>query len=170
MALMPEAGDGKILEGYVGVKDERLRASAAEGLGRINKAELKPLIEKIWKEDDKMQPRLAAAFGLVLNGETATTDEAPLRYLVNTLNSVSYRDVAVAYLMEAALDQKVAKALFGPLEQGMKDEKIQLSRVLGASNEADAVPVLEKTSRESDAEVAQEGLRALRSLRARLKI
>lgn len=170
LALMPEASDNTILAGYLTSKDDRLRASAAEGLGRINRADLKPSIEKVWKEDEKMQPRLAAAFGLVLDGEIATTDEAPLRYLINTVNSGSYRDVAVAYLVEAARDQKVAQALYGPLEQGTKDEKIQLSRVLGMSGEADAVPVLEKTSRDSDGEVAQEGLRALRSLRARLKI
>lgn len=170
LALMPEPTDNKILETYLGSKDDKLRASAAEGMGRIHNTELKPAIEKVWKEDEKMLPRLAAAFGLVLNGELATTDEAPLRYLINTLNSGNYRDVAVAYLHEAARDQKVAQALYGPLEQGTKAEKIQLSRVLGASGEADAVAVLEKTSRDSDAEIAQEGLRALRSLRARLKI
>lgn len=170
LALMPEANDNKVLETYLGSKDDKLRASAAEGLGRIQRAELKPAIEKVWKEDEKMLPRLGAAFGLVLNGELATTDEAPLRYLINTLNSGNYRDVAAAYLFEAARDQKVAQALYGPLEQGTKAEKIQLSRVLGASGEADAVAVLEKTSRDSDAEIAQEGLRALRSLRARLKI
>ena len=170
LALMPEATDNKILEAYLDSKDDKLRASATEGLGRIQSNELKTAIEKVWKEDEKMLPRLAAAFGLVLNGELASTGEAPLRYLINTLNSGNYKDVAVAYLYEAARDQKVAQALYGPLEQGTKAEKIQLSRVLGASGDPDAVAVLEKTSRDSDAEIAQEGLRALRTLRARLKI
>ncbi len=170
LALMPEATDNKILEAYLDSKDDKLRASATEGLGRIQSNELKTAIEKVWKEDEKMLPRLAAAFGLVLNGELATSGEAPLRYLINTLNSGNYKDVAVAYLYEAARDQKVAQALYGPLEQGTKAEKIQLSRVLGASGDPDAVAVLEKTSRDSDAEIAQEGLRALRTLRARLKI
>lgn len=170
LALMPEATDNKILEAYLDSKDDKLRASATEGLGRIQSNELKTAIEKVWKEDEKMLPRLAAAFGLVLNGELASTGEAPLRYLINTLNSGNYKDVAVAYLYEAARDQKVAQALYGPLEQGTKAEKIQLSRVLGASGDTDAVAVLEKTSRDSDAEIAQEGLRALRTLRARLKI
>ncbi len=170
LALMPEATDNKTLEAYLDSKDDKLRASATEGLGRIHSNELKTAIEKVWKEDEKMLPRLAAAFGLVLNGELATSGEAPLRYLINTLNSGNYKDVAVAYLYEAARDQKVAQALYGPLEQGTKAEKIQLSRVLGASGDPDAVAVLEKTSRDSDAEIAQEGLRALRALRARLKI
>lgn len=170
LALMPEATDNKMLEAYLDSKDDKLRASATEGLGRIHSNELKTTIEKVWKEDEKMLPRLAAAFGLVLNGELATSGEAPLRYLINTLNSGNYKDVAVAYLYEAARDQKVAQALYGPLEQGTKAEKIQLSRVLGASGDPDAVAVLEKTSRDSDAEIAQEGLRALRALRARLKI
>ena len=34
----------------------------------------------------------------------------------------------------------------------------------------DAEPYLDKTSRDSDSDVAQEGLRALRTLRARLKL
>jgi len=60
--------------------------------------------------------------------------------------------------------------LYKPLEQGTRDEKIQLSRILAASGDEASIPYLEKTSRDADSEVAGEGLRALRSLRARLKV
>jgi hypothetical protein len=117
-----------------------------------------------------MLPRLAAAFALVLGGEIETAPDTPLRYLINTLNSASYQEVAQSYLVEAARRPAVCQALYQPLDQGTKGEKMQLSRILGASGEGDAIPYLDRVSRDSDIEVAQEGLRALRSLRARLKL
>ena len=54
--------------------------------------------------------------------------------------------------------------------QGTREEKIQLSRVLAVSGDEGSIPVLDQMSRDSDSEVAQEGLLALRSLRARLKV
>jgi hypothetical protein len=56
------------------------------------------------------------------------------------------------------------------MEVGTRDEKIYLSRVLSASGDSDSVPYLDKASHDTDNDVAQEGLRALRSLRARLGI
>lgn len=170
LALMPEPADSALLQGYLAAKEDRLRASAAEGLGRIGSPELKPAIEKLWNDEEKMLPRLAAAFGLVLEGDVTTADASPLRYLINTLNSATYREVAQSYLVEAARRPGVSRALYKPLEEGSRDEKIQLARTLAASGEDEAVPYLEKTSRDSDGDVSQEGLRALRSLRARLKI
>jgi hypothetical protein len=117
-----------------------------------------------------MAPRLASAFGLVLDGDLALDEDAPLRYLINTLNSSANKDVAVAYLVEAARQPKVRSALYGPIGQGTREEKIQLSRVLAVSGDESSVPYLEKMSRDQDNDVAQEGLRALRSLRARLKV
>lgn len=170
LALMPEQSDATLLNGYLVSKDDKLRASGAEGLGRLADPASKPALEKLWKEEDKMLPRLAAAFALVMEGDTATSEEGPLTYLTNTLNLTAWREVASAYLEEAARNPAVANALYKALETGTKEEKIQVSRILATSGDADAVPYLEKTSRESDSEVAQEGLRALRSLRARLKL
>jgi HEAT repeat protein len=170
LALMPEPGDKALLQSYLTAKEDKMRASAAEGLGRIPDPSNRPLLQNVWHEDEKMLPRLAAAFGLVMGGDLDLSEEAPFRYLINTLNSSAYRDVAQAYLVEAARRPDVRNALYKPLEQGTRDEKIQLSRVLAASGDEGSVPFLEKTSRDSDSEVAQEGLRAMRSLRARLKI
>lgn len=174
LALMPGSGDRALLQSYLGSKEDRMRASAAEGLGRIGAlmgdASDKAALERTWHEEQKMLPRLAAAFGLTLEGDLDLGEEAPFRYLINTLNSSASREVAAAYLTEAARKNEVRNALYKPLEQGTRDEKIQLSRILAASGDGASIPYLEKTSRDADGEVAQEGLRALRSLRARLRI
>jgi HEAT repeat protein len=170
IALMPDPSDAPLLRSYLSSKDDKLRAAGAEGLGRIGDPSDKPALEQAWKEEEKMLPRLAAAFGLVMEGNLDLAEDAPLRYLVNTLNSSAYKDVASAYLIEAARREPVLDALYRPLDGGTRDEKIQLSRILAASGDRGSVPYLEKLSRDQDGEVAQEGLRALRSLRARLKI
>jgi hypothetical protein len=139
-------------------------------LGRIGDPADRAALEETWKSEEKMLPRLGAAFGLVLDGDLALGEDAPLRYLINTLNSASYKDFAVAYLTEAARKQSVRDMLYQPIEQGTRDEKIQLAKILSASGDEKSIPYLEKVSRDPDADVAQEGLRALRSLRARLKV
>jgi len=170
IALMPESVDHSVFRGYLTSKDDKLRAAAAEGLGRLNEPADKSVLEEMWKDEGKIAPRLAAAFALVNEGDLSVGEEAPLRYLINTLNSSAYKDVASAYLIEGARNANVRNALYTPMEQGTRDEKIGLSRVFAASGDGAAIPYLEKLSRDQDNEVAQEGLRALRSLRARLKV
>jgi HEAT repeat protein len=170
IALMPDPQDRPLLQSYLTSKDDKLRAAGAEGLGRIGDPADKKSLEKTWQEEEKMLPRLASAFSLVMEGNLSLADDAPLRYLLNTLNSAAYRDVASAYLIEAARRPAVRNALYKPLEQGTRDEKVQLSRILSASGDEASIPYLEKISHDQDSEVAQEGLRALRSLRARLKV
>jgi hypothetical protein len=170
IALMPTPADRSLFQRYLGSKDDKLRASAAEGLGRIGDPADRASLQKTWKDEEKMPPRLASAFGLVLDGNLDVGEDGPLRYLINTLNSAAYKDVAAAYLVEAARQPKVRNALYGPIDQGTREEKIQLSKILSASGDEASIPYLEKVSRDQDSEVAQEGLRALRSLRARLKV
>ncbi|HVV46987.1 MAG TPA: HEAT repeat domain-containing protein, partial [Bryobacteraceae bacterium] len=170
IAMMPQMQDRELFLRQIGSKDEKMRAAAAEGLGRIgNPADL-PALEKLWHDEDKMQPRLAAAFGLVMEGRIDLSEEGAFRYLLNTLNSAANDQIAYAYLVEAARRKPVLAALYAPIDQGTRDEKIYLARVLAASGDKNSVPFLEKVSRDPDNDVAQEGLRALRSLRARLGI
>jgi len=170
IALMPTPADRPMFQRYLSSKDERLRASAAEALGRIGDPGDRVALENTWKDEEKMTPRLASAFALVLDGNLDLGEDAPLRYLINTLNSAAYKDIAVAYLVEGARQPKVRSALYGPIGQGTREEKIQLARVLAVSGDETSIPYLEKVSRDQDNDVAQEGLRALRSLRARLKV
>jgi len=84
--------------------------------------------------------------------------------LINNLNSAFYRDVAFAYLVETARDPQVRAAIYPAIATGTKDEKISLARVLGRSGDKESIPYLQKLSNDTDAQVAQEGLRALRTL------
>jgi HEAT repeat protein len=170
IAMMPEPQDRDLLLREMGARDERLRAAAAEGLGRIGNPADEPALSKLWHDEEKMLPRLGVAFALVMDGQLDLAEDSPFRYLVNTLNQASYHDVAYAYLVEAARRKPVLQALYGLIAPGTRDEKIYLSRILAVSGDANSVPYLDKTSHDPDNDVAQEGLRALRSLRARLGI
>lgn len=170
IAMMPEPEDHDLLTRQLSQKDDKQRASAAEGLGRLGNAADAPELEKLWREEEKMLPRLGSAFALVMQARFEVTETSPFRYLVNTLNSASYREVAYAYLMEAARRPAVLQALYEPMGQGTRDEKIYLARALAASGDQSSIPMLDKASRDTDQEVAKEGLRALRSLKARLGV
>jgi HEAT repeat protein len=170
IAMMPAAQDRDLFLRQLGARDEKLRAASAEGLGRVGNPADVPALEKSWHDEEKMAPRLAAAFALVMDGKRDLAEDSPFRYLINTLNSAANHDIALAYLVEAARQKPVLEALYTPLDQGTRDEKIYLSRILALSGDAASVPHLEKVSRDNDRDVAQEGLRAQRSLRARLGI
>jgi HEAT repeat protein len=170
IAMMPEMQDRDLFLRQLGAKDERLRAASAEGLARIGNKTDEPALEKSWQDEEKMTPRLAAAFGLVMDGKLELAEDSPFRYLINTLNSAASHEIAYAYLVETARHKPVLDALYPLIDSGTRDEKIYLARVLAASGDQNSVPVLDKVSRDPDKDVAQEGLRALRSLRARLGI
>jgi hypothetical protein len=70
--------------------------------------------------------------------------------------------------VEAARDARVRTALYGPLQTGTKDEKIGLARVLARSGDRQSIAELQKLNNDTDSEVAQESLRAVRSLQARM--
>lgn len=168
LAAMPEAADRELLARQAGSKDDRIRAAAVEGLGRLPGSGKDPVVNQVWKDDEKMAPRLAAAFALVAGGRDEVSPEGPLRYLINTLNSSAWKDTALAYLIEVTRQSTVLASLYGPLDEATREEKIQLSLVLAMSGDAGSVPVLERAGKDADAEVSKQALRALEALRARL--
>lgn len=170
IAMMPQPQDRDLFVRQLGSSDVKLRAAAAEGLGRVGNHADVPALEKLWSDEDRMAPRLAVAFALVMDGNLNVAPDAALRYLINTLNSAAYHDVAYAYLVEAARQQAVLHVLYTQLDPGSKDEKIYLGRVIAASGDPGSQMFLDKLSRDTDPDVAREGLRSLRSLRARLGI
>jgi HEAT repeat protein len=168
LAAMPDETDRPLFEQFLGDKDERLRSASAEGLGRLkNPADL-PKLEKAWKDEGKTAARLSLAFAMVMLGRTETGEFSPLQYLINTLNSGSYRGEAFPLLVELARDAKVRTALYGPVQTGTKAERMALGHVLARSGDSECLPELQKLSKDEDTEVAQEGLRALRILKARI--
>jgi hypothetical protein len=65
-------------------------------------------------------------------------------------------------------DPKVRQVVYTALPGATRDERIQLSIVLSRSGDRDSIPFLETLSKDPDKDVAEEGIRSLRSLQARL--
>ncbi len=170
MAQMPDPQMHGIYVTYLDHKDEGLREAAAEGLGRLKNPADTATLERAFNNESKTEPRLSAAFALVNLGKRGMGEFDPLRYLVNDLNSTAYRGVAKAYLTELARDPQVRQALYPALKDAAatKDEKTGLAEVLAASGGEDAVAPLQALSQDPDTEVSQEGLRAVKNLRAHL--
>jgi HEAT repeat protein len=170
MAQMPDPELHGLFTSYLDHKDDGLRESAAEGLGRMNDPSDLATLDRAFNNENKTEPRLSVAFALVNLGKRTMEEFDPLRYLVNNLNSTGYRGVARAYLIELARNPEVRQALYPALkEPGItKDEKTGLAEVLAASGGQDSVAPLEALSQDPDSEVSQSGLRAVKNLRARL--
>lgn len=168
LAMLPDEQSRQVYTKYLHDKDEDLRAAAAEGFARLkNRADL-PMLEKAFEDEGKTPPRLALAFAQVMLGKTEISEFSPFQLLINTLDSASWRGVAYAYLIELARNPALRPPLYHALDNGTKDEKVYLARVLARSGGQDSVPYLEKLSHDGDDQVAEEGLRALRTLKARL--
>jgi HEAT repeat protein len=167
-AMLPDPASRPLYTQYLRDKDEKLRGAAAEGFARLRDSNDLAMLEKAWQDEGKTSPRLSLAFAQVMLGRKDLSEFSPLQFLINNLNSAAYNGEALPFLVELARDEGVRRALYGPLSTGTKDEKIGLARVLASSGDAESVAPLQKLSGDSDAAVAQEGLRALRTLQARL--
>jgi HEAT repeat protein len=170
MAQIPDDQVHGVYIAHLNDKDEGLREGAAEGLARLKNPADRTVVENAFSNERKTGPRLSFAFALVTMGKREMGEFDPLRYLVDNLNSAGYRGVARPYLTELARDPEVRTALYPALRDPTvtKDEKIGLAQVFAQSGDRDSIPALETLSKDSDAEVAQEGLRALKNLRPRL--
>jgi HEAT repeat protein len=168
IAMMPDPANRPLYTTYLTDRDDAMRAAAAEGFARLkDPADLKA-VQQAYEDENKISPRLSMAFALVSLGKTEVSELSPLQLLINTLNSAAHQGEALAFLVELARDPKIRASLYPALTGGAKDEKIYLARVMARSGGADSVPPLEKVSRDTDSAVAQEGVRALQNLRARL--
>src|SRR5260370_3665744 len=111
LAMLAEQSSRAVFARYLNDKDDGLRAAAAEGFGRLkNPADL-TMLEKAFQEEGKTPPRLALAFAQVMLGKTEISEFSPFQLLINTLNSMGYRGVPYAYLVEVARTQAVRPPL-----------------------------------------------------------
>lgn len=168
IAMLPDPMNRELFLQYLQDKDEDLREAAAEGLGRIANPADQPVIENAFNEEKKNSPRVSLSFALVMTGRTDSSEQGPLQYLINTLNSSIRVGEARALLIEAARKPEVRKALQQYVPGGTRSEKMQLAMVLAQSGDRDTIPVVEALTRDGDADIAREALRALRTLKARL--
>jgi HEAT repeat protein len=168
LAMISDPADHAIFLQNLSDKDDLVRAAAEEGLGRLKDPMDRSALNKAFETEHGMNPRLSAAFALVLLGELKTDSYGPLQYLLNSLNQRTWQGVASAFLIELAREQPIRQTIYGMLGTATKDEKIQLSIVLARSGDKDSIPSLEALSMDPDPAVAAEGIRSLRTLRARL--
>jgi hypothetical protein len=81
----------------------------------------------------------------------------------------AYRNVAIAYLTEAARDPELRQAIYPILTHATRDEKTGISIVLARSGDRDSETYLEALVKDPDPEVMQESTRSLRTLRTRIR-
>jgi HEAT repeat protein len=166
LAMIADPADHAIFLQNLSDKDDLVRAAAEEGLGRLKNPADRSALNQAFEAEHGMNPRLSAAFALVLLGELSTERYGPLQYLLNSVNQRAWRGVAVAFLIELAREQPIRQTIYAMLGMATKDEKIQLSIVLARSGDKDSIPSLEALSMDPDPDA--EGIRSLRTLRARL--
>ena len=168
IAMMPEPADRDLFASFLESPDERIRAIAAEGYARLANIDDAHKLQAMFERETRNGPRTALAFALVMDGNLATTEFAPLRFLVYLLNNNSFRTNSLAYLEEAARNPDVRKALESMIPEATRDEKTALAQVSAAAGDRGSVPVLEKLSKDPDELVAAEGVRQLRNLQSRI--
>jgi HEAT repeat protein len=159
-----------VYNAYLENKDEGLREAAAEGVARVKDPADLSTVERLFAADQKTGSRLALAMALVALGKRGMGEFDPLRYLVNNLTSAAYHNTAQPYLIELSRDPEIRRALYPVFQEptATKDEKIGLAQVLAASGGEDSVAPLQALSSDTDHDISQEALRALKNLRARL--
>jgi HEAT repeat protein len=168
LAMLADPADHELFVHALTDNDDALRGAGAEGLGRLKNPADRPTLEKAFAAEHKILPRLAQAFAAVDLGNLDISEFSPLRYLVNTLNQKLYQGVARGYLVELTREQPVRQAIYPLLTGATKDERLEFGTILARSGEKDSIPYLEALSMDSDPELAQAGIRDLRTLRARL--
>jgi HEAT repeat protein len=169
LAMVPQPENRPYYERASADKDDGVRAAGFEGYARLKNTADLPVLQAAFENEKKANPRLALAFALVSLGKVEIAELSPAQYLIDTLNSKQRHEIAQAYLIELARIPVIRSALNDAATHGTRDEKIGISRVLAVSGDKSSIQPLEALSRDPDSEVAQESLRALRSLKTRIE-
>ncbi|MGH9583502.1 MAG: HEAT repeat domain-containing protein [Bryobacteraceae bacterium] len=168
LAILGLPADRLVFLEYARDSDADLRISALEGLGRIREPKDEPVLETGYNQKNvDAKVHLAAAFALVDEGNVSRSEFAPLTYLIENLDQPGRGDTAVAYLTELCRREDVRKAVFAAVPQANKDQKIALCSVFAAVHARDAIPVLNKLSRDLDPDVSFAAAKALHTVQTR---
>ncbi len=168
LAMIGDAGSRPVFEQYFTDKDDQLRGSAAEGFGRMRNPSDRARIDQAYQSEKKTGPRLSLAFASALLGNHTMAPGAPISYLIDQLDSHFFHDTAKPFLIELTRDPAVRKSVYPAIRTANRKEKVRMAQVLAISGDADTVKVLEALSLDSDSEVAAEGIKAVRALKAQL--
>jgi HEAT repeat protein len=163
LAKLPNNGQQELFRLYLRDRDDGIRAAAAEGIGRAgNAADLK-LISEAFAREKNESARLSMAFAAVHLGDLNS-----LSYLIDGLNSSIHRGEARPFLIELARKPDVLAKLYDPLTTGTVDQKRELAMVMAWSGTRESLPYLERLSNDSNTQVAQAAIDAMKNLQARL--
>ncbi len=168
LSMLPMAENRAVYQRYFSDKDDALRAASAEGYARLKNPADRPMLEKAFADERKQSVRLSLAFAVVGSGDSDFGEFSALHYLVNSLNLKSWRGVARAFLIELCQNVEIRKVVYPIFSSGSRDEKTQLAQVLAISGDRESLKYLEPLASDPDPDVASEGLKALRILKARL--
>ena len=164
IAKMRDPEQRPLFQQYLRDRDNQLRAGAAEGLGRLgNKEDLPSVIDAFAKEKSE-SGRLSMAFGAASLGDLSF-----LTYLYDGLNSSFHRLEARPFLEELSRDEAVLNELYRPLATGSNDQKKHIAYIVSINGNQESMAHLEKLTHDPNSEVAQEAIRALKNLQARLQ-
>jgi len=169
LARIADPGSRSTFAELLADKDDEVRAAAAEGLGRIAIPTDLQAVQPAFDKERRTVARLGQSFAIARLGGVDMSELSPLQYLVNNLNSRSWAGVAQPYLNELVRVEEVRKALYPSLGTGTTAERTGLMMALAGSGAADAVSQIEPYVRDTDAEVANAAVRALRILKASVR-
>ena len=79
-----------------------------------------------------------------------------------------FHDTAQPFLIELTRDAEVRKSIYPAIQTANRKEKVRLAQVLAISGDRETLKVLELLSVDPDTEVAAEGTKAVKTLKARL--
>ena len=165
LAMLGQPEDRPIFQKYAAERDTELRSSALEGLGRIREPEDTPTLQKAFDEAEiDWRIHLAAAFGLVSEGQVDSGEFSPLPYLLENLRTRGHADTASAYLTELSRRENVRSALEKMLPQLDKTQKMALCGALGSTQDPAVLPMLTKLSQDADADVAVAASKAIKDV------
>jgi HEAT repeat protein len=163
LAKLPDNGQQELFRLYLRDRDNGIRAAAAEGIGRIGDTNDLTLVTEAFAREKNESARLSMAFAAVHLG-----DPGHLSYVLDGLNSSFHRGVARPFLIELARKPDVLSRLYDPLTRGTIDQKRELATVMAWSGTRESLPYLDQLSRDSNDQVAQAAILAMKNLQARL--
>ena len=163
LAKIPGNGQRELFISYIRHRNDRFRAAAAEGLGRIGTPDDLPLIDELFASEKSQSAKLSLAFAAVSLGQRVR-----LGYLVDGLNSRMHRMEARPFLVELSRNPAVLASLYVPLSTGSVPQRRHLAFVVGQNGNETSLGYLEELTKDSNDEVAADAIEALRVLRARL--
>ncbi len=143
-------------------QNKQERTYSAEGLARARDPKAMADLNKRLQVEKNAGVRLAIRFA-----QTSIGDSSSLKYLVNSLSSRSYGEVAQSYLIELARRKNILTALYPYLHDGNADVRRRLCNVLAYSGDASSLPELHPLAGDRNGDVAAAALRAERAIRAR---